>query len=83
MKKNILSFFAGVSLVILTAAATGITEVKPAKPKLIFIYKYDDFDLAKETAISKAREGYILKEFDFEWYGQSADREFVLVMEKY
>ena len=83
MKKNILSFFAGVSLVILTAAATGITEVKPARPKLMFIHKYVDYEEAKNSVIKKSTEGFILKEFDFEWYGQSENREYLIIMEKY
>lgn len=33
MRKTILSFFAGISLVVLTAAATGVTISQPAIPK--------------------------------------------------
>lgn len=79
MKKTILSFFAGVSLVILTAAATGITEVKPASPKFISMEYFWSVKEAKNYIVKKSREGFVLKTCSSDYNGLGI----VIVMEKY
>lgn len=79
MKKTILSFFAGVGFVILTAAATGITEVKPASPKFIAMDNFWSVKDAKNYIVKKSREGFVLKTFSSDYSGFGL----VIVMEKY
>jgi hypothetical protein len=79
MKKSILSFFAGISLVILTAAATGVTEFKPATPKFIFMDTTWNFRSAKELIMKKAKEGFVLKSFQTNFTSGVC----YIVMEKY
>ena len=79
MRKSILSFFAGICLVILTAAATGITEVKPANPKFIAMDYFWSVQAAKDYIVKKSREGFVLKTCSSDYRGLGL----VVVMEKY
>ncbi len=76
--KQILSFFAGICLVILTAAATGVTEFKPARSKFIIINSEWDFNRAKDLIIKKSKEGFIIKTFQVHDTGIC-----YIIMEKY
>jgi len=77
MKKSILSFFAGICLVILTAAATGVTEFKPSTPKntVVLTHKYPE-ELAPKI-MSYVKMGYMVKCVATSTYGT------IVVMEKY
>lgn len=77
--KQILSFFAGICLVILTAAATGVTEVKPANPKFIFMDTAWNFDRAKALIIKKSKEGFVIKTFQHNTNSGTC----YIIMEKY
>ena len=79
MKKSILSFFAGICLVILTAAATGITEVKPSNPKFIAMDYFWSVKEAKDYIVKKSREGFVLKTCSSDYSGLGL----IVVMEKY
>jgi hypothetical protein len=79
MKKTILSFFAGICLVILTAAATGVTEFKPASPKNTVVITGDS-EHCKQSIISYAKQGFQVKSSAGVSYGSAT---FLIVMEKY
>lgn len=79
MRKSILSFFAGICLVILTAASTGITEVKPANPKFIAMDNFWSVEDAKNYIVKKSREGFVLKTCSSDYRGLGI----IIVMEKY
>jgi len=77
--RQILSFFAGVCLVMLTAAATGITEVKPVTPKSVVskAFNYNSFSSMNSFILEKSKQGYILHTIHSNAYGG------IVVMEKY
>ena len=77
MNKNILSFFAGVCLVMLTAATTGVTEFKPSTPKntVVLTHQYPS-ELAQKM-VYYIKIGYITKSLATSNYGT------IVIMEKY
>jgi hypothetical protein len=76
--KQILSFFAGICLVILTAAATGVTEFKPARPKstVVLTHNYPEGVLVQKI-MNHVRDGYMVKSIATSNYGT------IVIMEKY
>lgn len=79
MNKSILSFFAGICLVILTAAATGVTEFKPAMPKSTVVIT-GGADYCKQSILGYAKQGYQVKNSAGTSYTSTT---FLIIMEKY
>lgn len=81
MNKSILSFFAGVCLVILTAAATGVTEFKPSMPKnTVAITGPSEY--CKQSIVNYARAGFQVKSVSVT-YDSGCCEQLFIVMEKY
>lgn len=81
MNKQILSFFAGVCMVILTAAATGVTEFKPAPPKSIVVIT-GSVSSCKDSVIQYHKLGFHVKSQSSSIDGNYRIQLFI-VMEKY
>lgn len=77
--KQILSFFAGICRVILTAAATGVTEVKPSMPKNTVVIT-GSAEYCKKSIISHVKHGFQVKSTAGTSYGSAT---FLIIMEKY
>ena len=83
MNKQILSFFAGIFLVILTAAATGVTEFKPANPKSTVCFTGTP-DQLKDYVLYYSKQGYVTKLGLATSQGSSGRYENgLIIMEKY
>lgn len=74
---KILSFFAGVCLVVLTAASTGVTEFKPATPKSTVVITADSPSYITPKILLYVKQNYIVKSVATSNYGTIA------IMEKY
>ena len=77
--KNVFYFLLGISLIVLTSAATvSVMTVKPEKPKSVLV-TYGNVNKIKRTADEYVRKGYQIKMIQ----GTHYSYEVMLVMEKY